>query len=136
MAFWRRPAVPTGAREGQHRATSTEGPATVAQNSAKWLRSSDPASLWTVAHQAPLSVGISRKECWSGLSRPPQGIFPSQGLNPHLLSLLCWQMGSLPLVLFGQEARASRKLVKKSQVKWKLRWKQQKSWDRSKHRRR
>ena len=27
-----------------------------------------------------------------------QGIFPAQGLNPHLLSLLHWQLGSLPLV--------------------------------------
>ena len=27
-----------------------------------------------------------------------QGIFPTLGLNPHLLSLLNWQAGSLPLV--------------------------------------
>ena len=27
-----------------------------------------------------------------------QGIFPTQGLNPHLLHLLHWQVGSLPLV--------------------------------------
>ena len=27
-----------------------------------------------------------------------QGIFPTQGLNPHLLYLLYWQAGSLPLV--------------------------------------
>ena len=27
-----------------------------------------------------------------------QGIFPTQGLNPHLLCLLHWQMDSLPLV--------------------------------------
>ena len=27
-----------------------------------------------------------------------QGIFPTLGLNPHLLSLLNWQEGSLPLV--------------------------------------
>ena len=26
-----------------------------------------------------------------------QGIFPTQGLNPRLLCLLCWQAGSLPL---------------------------------------
>ena len=26
-----------------------------------------------------------------------QGIFPTQGFNPCLLSLLCWQAGSLPL---------------------------------------
>ena len=30
----------------------------------------------TTAHQAPLSVGFSRQECWRGLPCPPQGIFP------------------------------------------------------------
>ena len=29
---------------------------------------------WTVAHQAPLSMGFSRQEHWSGLPCPPQGI--------------------------------------------------------------
>ena len=28
------------------------------------------ATLWTVALQAPLSVGFSRQECWSGLPFP------------------------------------------------------------------
>ena len=41
---------------------------------------------WTVAHQAPLSVGFSRQEYWSGLPCLLQGICPTQGLNPHLLS--------------------------------------------------
>ena len=27
----------------------------------------------------------------------PQGIFPTEGRNPHLLRLLHWQVGSLPL---------------------------------------
>ena len=31
--------------------------------------------LWTVAHQAPLSMGFSRKEYWRGLPCPPSGIF-------------------------------------------------------------
>ena len=39
------------------------------------------ATPWTVAHQAPLSMGSSRQECWSGLLSPPQGIFPTQGLK-------------------------------------------------------
>ena len=34
---------------------------------------------------------------WSGLVFPFQGIFPTQGLNPHLLWLLHWQVGSLTL---------------------------------------
>jgi len=31
-----------------------------------------------------------------------QGIFPTQGSNPHLLHLTHWQAGSLPLVLLGK----------------------------------
>ena len=34
------------------------------------------ATLWTIAQQAPLSMGFSRQEYWSGLPRPPPGIFP------------------------------------------------------------
>ena len=41
-------------------------------------------TLWTVAHQAPLSMGFSRQECWSGLTCLLQGIFPTQGSNMHL----------------------------------------------------
>ena len=53
---------------------------------------------WTVACQAPLSVGFSRQEYWNGLPFPSPGSFLTQGLNPHLLCLLYWQAGSLPLV--------------------------------------
>ena len=38
--------------------------------------------VWTVAHQAPLSVGFSRQECWSGLLCPPPGDLPEQGIEP------------------------------------------------------
>ena len=34
---------------------------------------SDSATLWTVARQAPPSMGFSRQEYWSGLPRPPAG---------------------------------------------------------------
>ena len=30
-------------------------------------------TLWTIAHQAPLSMGFSRQEYWSGLPFPPPG---------------------------------------------------------------
>ena len=53
-------------------------------------------TLWTAAHQAPLSMGFSRRECWSGLPRPPPGIFLTQVLNPCLLCLLHWHVNSLP----------------------------------------
>ena len=56
----------------------------------------------TVARQAPLSTGFSREEeYWAGLPCPPQGIFPTQGLNPRLLHLLQWQADSLLLSHWG-----------------------------------
>ena len=54
---------------------------------------------WTIACQAPLSMGFSRQEYWSGLPSPSPGnrIFPTQRLNLSLLHLLHWQMDSLLL---------------------------------------
>jgi len=60
------------------------------------------ASLWTVACQAPLSMGFSRQEYWSGCHALLQRIFLTQGLNLDLLHLLHWQVGSLPLVPLGK----------------------------------
>ena len=39
------------------------------------------ATLWTVAGQAPLSMGFSRQEYWSGLPRPPPGDLPDPGFE-------------------------------------------------------
>ena len=36
---------------------------------------------WTVAHQAPLSLGFSRQEYWSGLSFPSPGDLPDPGVS-------------------------------------------------------
>ena len=52
---------------------------------------------WTIAFQAPLSIGFSRQDYWAGCYFLPQGIFPTQGSNPRLLGLLYWQAGSLKL---------------------------------------
>ena len=37
---------------------------------------------WTVAHQAPLSMGFSRQKYWSGLPFPPLGGLPDPGTEP------------------------------------------------------
>ena len=58
---------------------------------------SNSATLWTVACQSPLSMEFSRQEYQSGCRALLHGIFPTQGLNLHLLCLLHWQVGSLPL---------------------------------------
>ena len=37
---------------------------------------------WTVARQTPLSMGLSRQECWSGLPFPSPGDLPHPGNEP------------------------------------------------------
>ena len=60
------------------------------------------ATLWTVAHQAPLFVGFSRQEYWSGLPCPPPGDLPDSGIKPTSLTSSDWQAGSLPLAPPGK----------------------------------
>ena len=55
---------------------------------------------WTVACQAPLSVGFSRKEYWSGLPCPPPGDLPNPGIEPKSPALA--GVGSLPLAPLGK----------------------------------
>ena len=43
------------------------------------------AILWTVACQAPLSMGFSRQRYWSGLPCPPPGDLPNPGIEPMFL---------------------------------------------------
>ena len=43
---------------------------------------SDSAMLWTVAHQATLSMGFSREEQWSGFPFPIPGDLPNPGTEP------------------------------------------------------
>ena len=50
--------------------------------------------LWTIAHQAPLSMGFSRQEYWSGLPFPSPGDLPNPGTEP---TSPAWQVDSLPL---------------------------------------
>ena len=44
------------------------------------------ATLWTVACQAPLSMGFSKQEYWSGLSCPSPGNLPNPGIEPVSLT--------------------------------------------------
>ena len=47
------------------------------------------ATLWTVASQAPLSMGFSRQEYWSGLPCPPSGDLTDPGIEPAFLMGYC-----------------------------------------------
>ena len=51
------------------------------------------ATPWTAAHQAPLSMGFSRQEYWSGLPFPSPGDLPVPGIEPGSPTL---QASSLP----------------------------------------
>ena len=43
------------------------------------------ATPWTIALQAPLSMGFSRQEYWSGLPSPPPGDLPHPEMEPASL---------------------------------------------------
>jgi len=54
------------------------------------------ATPWTVAYQAPLSMGFSRQECWSGLPFPSPGDLPNPGIEPGSLALRADTLPSEP----------------------------------------
>ena len=51
--------------------------------------------VWTMARQAPLSMGFSRQECWSGVPLPPPGNLPYPGTEPTSPSAPALQGDSL-----------------------------------------
>ena len=51
---------------------------------------------WTVAHQAPLSMGFSRQEYWSGLPFPSPGDLPNPGIKPRSPTLHADALTSAP----------------------------------------
>ena len=54
------------------------------------------ATPWTVAHQAPLSMGFSRQEYWSGLPFPSPGDLPNPGIKPRSPALQADALTSEP----------------------------------------
>ena len=80
-------------------------------------------SLWTVAHQAPLSMGFSTQEYWSGLSFPPSGNLPDSGIEPVSLTSLAL-VGGFFITSTTWEALGSRigiENITTLQRIWKLR---------------
>ena len=70
------------------------------------------ATLWTVAHQAPLSMASSRQEYWSGMPFSSPGDLPDPGIDPEFFTFpglagkffttsATWM---LPLALFSSVA--------------------------------
>ena len=66
----------------------------------KWIQSLSRirlfATLWTVARQAPPSMGFSRQEYWSGLSFPFPGDLPDPGIEPRSATLQADTLTSVP----------------------------------------
>ena len=54
------------------------------------------ATPWTVAHQAPPSMGFSRQEYWSGLPFPSPGDLPNPGIKPRSPTLQADALTSEP----------------------------------------
>ena len=81
--------------------------------------------LWTVACQAPLSMGLSQQEYWSGLPIPTPGALPDPGIEPvspespalQAVSLLLSHLRSLLGLYFKKiiKMRSTLKLTVSSQ---------------------
>ena len=54
------------------------------------------ATQWTVAHQAPPSMGFSKQEYWSGLPFPSPGDLPDPGIEPRSPALQADALTSEP----------------------------------------
>ena len=54
------------------------------------------ATPWTIAYQAPLSMGFSRQEYWSGLPFPSPGDLPYPGIKPRSPALWADTLSSKP----------------------------------------
>ena len=59
---------------------------------------SDSRTPWTVAHEAPLSMGFPRQEYWSGLPFFSPEDLPHPGIKS---ASAAWQVDSLPLSCLG-----------------------------------
>ena len=68
------------------------------------------ATPWTVARQAPLSMGLSRQEYWSGLPFPPPGDLPDPGIELASPESPALQVDSLLLSHWGRPMVARQML--------------------------
>ena len=78
--------------------------------------SDSSATPWTVAHQAPLSMGFPRQEYWSGLSFPSPGDLPYQGIEPGSLVPSALQADSLPLSHLGSPRIGYKRCLQKIKI--------------------
>ena len=72
------------------------------------------ATPWTIAHQAPPSMGFSRPEYWSGLPFPSPGDLPDPGIEPGSPALQADTLLSEP----RSEPMGDSLQVKQTRSKW------------------
>ena len=63
---------------------------------------SDSATLWTMIHQASLSMGFPRQKYWNGLRFPSLGNLPNPGIEPTSLVSLALARGFFTTVPPGK----------------------------------
>ena len=68
-------------------------------------------TLWTIVHQAPLSMGFSRQECWSGLPCLPAGDLPHPGIKPRSPAVPALQADPLLLSHQGSPHRMDMQAI-------------------------
>ena len=76
-------------------------------------------TLWTVAWQAPLSMGFCRQENWSGWPCPPPSDLPHPGIRPISPASPRLHAGSIPTESPGKP-RPWQKLPILLWIKWKM----------------
>ena len=69
---------------------------------------SDSVTPWSVAHQAPLSMGFSKQEYWSGLPCPPPGNLPNPGIETASPALAGGFFTTVPPVPPGTPRESSK----------------------------
>ena len=88
-ALWDQRQIETGGGGTKFHIENSKTFAIPASDNACVLNHFSPVRLFvtprTVAHRAPLSMGFSRQEYWSGLPCPPPGDLPHPGIKPTSL---------------------------------------------------
>ena len=73
---------------------------------------------WTLAHQAPLSMGFSSQEYWRGLPFPSPGHLPDPEMEPWSPALQAGSLPSAPLALFPLLWEPGLNSTRKSGNRW------------------
>ena len=90
------------------------------------------ATLWTVAHQAPLSMGFSRQEHFTGLLCPPPGDLSDPGIEHHMGVITIYilmQLFGFPAGANGKESTCQCRRCKRHtfnpwvrKIPWRRKW--------------